>query len=201
MSRSTTAASSTSAAISAPATAVLPVALGPGPAGVRLHLGRSPSPADNGTWSVTLVAGSGDRALLGLTRPGALGDAWCGRCRPWPTGWTASRSRTASSPSPRSRTATATSGPAACRSPPGSWRWATPGRAPIPRSGGARRSGCCTRRRCATRSAGSGPTTRRALRGVRRRRPRPGRALVPGHAVLRPPPAGRDGGHGRRRRL
>jgi 2-polyprenyl-6-methoxyphenol hydroxylase-like FAD-dependent oxidoreductase len=149
----------------------LPVALGPGlqPYG---SISALMIPCDNDTWAVTLVARSGDRALLGLNDVAR----WERTVRALPTvaHWLdgdpiEDRIVTIAKIEDRHRD----HHPAASRWPPGWWRSPTPGRAPIPRWGGGRPSGCCTHRHCATRSAGPVPTTRPRLAKRSRPPPRP----------------------------
>ena len=105
----------------------IPPALG----GFLMHLGTVSAltlPADNGTWSVTLVTSAKDKALRACTTPRS-GRGRSGPCRWWRTGWTGSRSTTGSRRWPGSRIATAASWSTALRWLPGWWRRATPGRA------------------------------------------------------------------------
>ena len=148
----------------------LPVALGP----VLQSYGSISAlmlAGDNDTWAVTLVARSGDRALLGLKDTAR----WERTVRALPTvaHWLdgdpiEDRIVTMAKIEDRHRDLHPGGVPVAT----GWWRSPTPGRARIPRSAGARPSGCCTRRRCATRCATPGPTTRPSS-PTRSRPPRP----------------------------
>ena len=191
-----TAASSTSGVTSAPATASCRWHSGPAsrPYG---SISALTLPADNGTWSVTLVARSGDRALLGLKDS----ERWERTVRALPTvaHWLdgdpiEDRIMTIAKIEDRHRDL-------------------RPGRRPGRHRGGGRRRRLGLHQSLAGAGASIGmlhaqalrDTLRRTgpddpvalLRGLRGRHRGHGRALVPGHAVLRPPPAGRDGRHRR----